>query len=96
MPIVYPLLAYLLARMFWIGFRARGRGPPPLQLIVPVGALGVALVFLLGFRVGLNVTDSNVIDVGYAGVIGADSSTTATRCTATSRRTTSTATPTGR
>ena len=31
-----------------------------------------ALVFLVGFRVGLNVTDSNVIDVGYAGVIGAD------------------------
>jgi hypothetical protein len=29
-------------------------------------------VFLVGFRVGLNVTNSNVIDVGYAGVIGAD------------------------
>ena len=28
-------------------------------------------MFLIGFRVGLNVTDSNVIDVGYAGVIGA-------------------------
>ena len=30
------------------------------------------MVFLVGFRVGLNVTDSNVIDVGYAGVIGAN------------------------
>ena len=30
------------------------------------------VVFLAAFRVGLNVTDSNVIDVGYAGVIGAD------------------------
>ena len=29
-------------------------------------------MFLVGFRVGLNVADSNVIDVGYAGVIGAD------------------------
>jgi hypothetical protein len=29
-------------------------------------------VFLLSFRIGLNVVDSNVIDVGYAGVIGAD------------------------
>ena len=29
-------------------------------------------MFLVGFRVGLNVTNSNVIDVGYAGVIGAD------------------------
>ena len=28
-------------------------------------------MFLIGFRIGLNVTDSNVIDVGYAGVIGA-------------------------
>jgi hypothetical protein len=31
-----------------------------------------ATVFLAGFRIGLNVRDSNVIDVGYAGVIGAD------------------------
>ena len=31
-----------------------------------------ALLFLVGFRIGLNVADSNVIDVGYAGVIGAD------------------------
>ncbi len=29
-------------------------------------------MFLLGFRIALNVTDSNVIDVGYAGVIGAE------------------------
>jgi Glycosyltransferase family 87 len=29
-------------------------------------------VFLVAFRIGLNVIDSNVIDVGYAGVIGAD------------------------
>ena len=29
-------------------------------------------MFLLSFRVALNVVDSNVIDVGYAGVIGAD------------------------
>jgi hypothetical protein len=29
-------------------------------------------VFLVGFRVGLNLTDANVIDVGYSGVIGAD------------------------
>ena len=34
--------------------------------------LAIATVALIGFRVGLNVTDSNVIDVGYSGVIGAD------------------------
>src|SRR3954464_13158727 len=70
-PIVYPLLAYLLGRALWIGMR-RDRPRPALRLNVPIRALAIALVFLLGFRVALNVTDSNVIDVGYAGVIGAD------------------------
>ncbi|MEA2288756.1 MAG: hypothetical protein QOD55_753, partial [Solirubrobacteraceae bacterium] len=71
-PIVYPLLVYLLARMLWIGLR-RGAAPrDPLRLLVPVSWLAVALVFLMGFRITLNVMDSNVIDVGYAGVIGAD------------------------
>ena len=32
----------------------------------------MALIFLVGFRIGLNVNASNVIDVGYSGVIGAD------------------------
>jgi hypothetical protein len=30
------------------------------------------LVFLIGFRLTLNLADSNVIDVGYSGVIGGD------------------------
>ncbi|HEY1457878.1 MAG TPA: glycosyltransferase family 87 protein, partial [Solirubrobacteraceae bacterium] len=38
---------------------------------IPMSWMAVGVVFLLGFRIGLNVTDSNVIDVGYAGVIGA-------------------------
>jgi hypothetical protein len=73
-PLVYPLLAYLLARALWLGLRRReeGRSRGPMPLLVPASVLGVAVVFLLGFRVGLNVTSSNVIDVGYAGVIGAD------------------------
>jgi hypothetical protein len=72
-PLVYPLLAYLLLRMLAIGWR-RGCGveSEPLRLLVPASWLAVAIVFLLGFRIGLNLTDSNVIDVGYAGVIGAD------------------------
>ena len=72
-PLVYPLLAYLLARMLWVGLRRRPRAEAePLHLLVPVSWLAIATVFLLGFRVGLNIVDSNVIDVGYAGVIGAD------------------------
>jgi hypothetical protein len=43
----------------------------PIRLLIPASWLTVAVVFLIGFRVGLNLTDSNVIDVGYAGVIGA-------------------------
>ena len=38
----------------------------------PVWVLAAATVFVAGFRVGLNVRASNVIDVGYSGVIGAD------------------------
>ena len=48
--------------------RAGGR---PLRLLIPAPVLALGVVFLLGFRIALNVTDSNVIDVGYAGVIGA-------------------------
>jgi uncharacterized membrane protein len=34
--------------------------------------MAVGMVFLMAFRIGLNILNSNVIDVGYAGVIGAD------------------------
>jgi hypothetical protein len=72
-PLVYPLLIYLLGRMLWIGLRRDSSAARrPLELLVPVTWLAIAVVFLLGFRVALNVTRSNVIDVGYAGVIGAD------------------------
>ena len=64
-------LAYLLARTAWIGFRATPRAGPAATW--PVWALAVATVFLVGFRVGLDVDQKRtVIDVGYAGVIGAD------------------------
>ncbi len=68
---VYPPLVYLLARCVWIGFRGR-RGAPPGNL-PPVWLLAALAIFLLGFRVGLNVqTAHGVIDVGFAGVIGAE------------------------
>jgi hypothetical protein len=72
-PLVYPPLLYLLVRMLALARRPR-REPPPRKLVplAPSWLMLVGVMFLLGFRVGLNVTDSNVIDVGYAGVIGAD------------------------
>jgi hypothetical protein len=72
-PLVYPPLVYLLLRMLALSRRRRGRKQPgPLRLLLPAPWLALGLVFLIGFRVALNVTDSNVIDVGYAGVIGAE------------------------
>jgi hypothetical protein len=69
-PLAYPPLLYLLGRMSWSAWRGRlGTGAVPLW---PVWLLAAATVFAAGFRLGLNVRASNVIDVGYSGVIGAD------------------------
>jgi hypothetical protein len=68
---VYPPLVYLLARMAWIGLR--GRREQLTRARQPVWLLAALAIFLLGFRIGLNVqTAHGVIDVGYAGVIGAE------------------------
>jgi hypothetical protein len=67
-PLVYPVLLYLLGRSLWIGWRGRGEGLRP---VWPTMWLVIAALFLMGFRVGLNVADSGAIDVGYAGVVGA-------------------------
>jgi hypothetical protein len=69
MLLAYPPLAWLLLRCVWI---ARSDHPPRGAPVWPVWVLAAATVFVAGFRVGLNVRDSNVIDVGYSGVIGAD------------------------
>ena len=70
-PLVYPLLAYLLVRLALAGFRPRPRE----ERLMPharTAWLVIGLVLLMGFRVGLNITDSAVMDVGYASVVGAD------------------------
>jgi hypothetical protein len=71
-PLAYPPLLYLLVRMLVIGLRRSGARQRPYVMMMPSAWLPIALVFMIGFRVGLNITDSNVIDVGYAGVIGAE------------------------
>ncbi len=69
-PLVYPPLVYLVGRTAWAGFRRRG---PALRPLWPAWVLAAAAVFLVGFRVGLNhESPHGVIDVGYAGVIGAN------------------------
>lgn len=71
-PLAYPVLLYVLGRMLWIGSgRGRGGRDDVLRLNVRASWLAVGVLFLVGFRVGLNVVNSNVIDVGYSGVIGA-------------------------
>ena len=68
-PLAYPVLLYLLGRALWIGFRGVGEGLRP---VWPATWLLVAALFLMGFRVGLDVADSGTTDIGYAGVVGAD------------------------
>jgi hypothetical protein len=68
-PLQYLPLIYLFGRALWIGLRGGGEGIRPRW---PAAWLLIASLFLLGFRVGLNMTDSGAIDVGYAGVVGAD------------------------
>jgi 8-oxo-dGTP pyrophosphatase MutT (NUDIX family) len=67
-PLAYPPLLYLIGRGLWVGLTGRAtRG----RTVWPVWLLLAATVFVAGFRVGLNAQASNVIDVGFAGVAGA-------------------------
>jgi len=78
-PLAYPPMLYLLGRMLWIGFRGGGAGTAGegLRPSAPLWLLAAAVVGLIGLRVAANIADSGVIDVGYAGVVGADKITDA-------------------
>jgi Glycosyltransferase family 87 len=69
-PLVYPVLAYLLARMAIAGFRPR-RGTGRLVPVVPAAYLAVGIVLLAGVRIGLDVTSSHLGDVAWGSSIGA-------------------------
>ncbi len=73
-PLVYPVLAYILVRMLFEGFRHDGQRERRDRLLPLVGSrfLIVAIALLAIFRIGVNLAEDNVIDVGYAGVFGAD------------------------
>ena len=68
-PLFYPALVWVVLRGVWIGVTGRGS---PSRAVWPAWVLLAAAVFLGGFRIGLNVQASNVIDVGYSGIIGAE------------------------
>jgi hypothetical protein len=68
-PLFYPALVWVVARGIYVGVTGRGS---PSRPVWPAWVLLAATVFLAGFRLGLNVEASNVIDVGYSGVIGAE------------------------
>ena len=70
MPLVYPPLVYLLGRMVWSVRRGQRVAAP--RSVWPVWLLAAGAIFLVDFRIGLNVENSNVIDVGYSGVVGAE------------------------
>jgi hypothetical protein len=69
-PLVYPVLAYFLARMLVAAYRPR-RSAGPLVPIVPAAVLVVGIVLLGGLRIGLDFTSGRVGDVGYGSAIGA-------------------------
>jgi hypothetical protein len=68
-PTIYPFMVYLMVRLALLAFGI-GRPKGPLRVVIPTAWMAIIIIFLVGFRIGLNVTDSNVIDVGYAGTIG--------------------------
>jgi hypothetical protein len=70
-PLVYPVLGYVFARMLVAGFRPRESR----ERLLPLASarwLVVGIAVLAIFRVGYVATEGKVIDVGLAGVIGAD------------------------
>ena len=69
-PLIYPPMIYLAARMVVdrLAHRPRARST---SASATCSSWSGSIFALMGFRLGLNNQDSNVIDVGYAGVAGA-------------------------
>jgi Glycosyltransferase family 87 len=69
--LTYPVLLYVFARMLWAGFFPRERAGPLIPRI-PARWIAIAALALACMRIALNIVDSHVIDIGVAGVVGAD------------------------
>jgi hypothetical protein len=69
--LTYPVLGYFLIRMLVAGLWPRRRAGALVPLVSTRALMVGALALAVG-RIALNVLDSQVIDIGVAGVIGAD------------------------
>jgi Glycosyltransferase family 87 len=69
--LVYPVLAYLFVRMLIAGFRPTEKREKLLPF-APRRLLVAGIVALVAFHTAYMATEGKVIDVGLAGVIGAD------------------------
>jgi len=69
--LTYPVLIYVFARMLWAGVWPRERAGPLIP-VIPLRWVAIAAIALACGRIALNVVDSHVIDIGVAGVVGAD------------------------
>ncbi len=70
-PLVYPVLAYVFIRMLMEGFRPSERRDRLLP-VLSRNWLVAGIVALVGVHVAFVVAGGKVIDVGLAGVVGAD------------------------
>jgi hypothetical protein len=71
-PLSFALLLGLFGWATWRGVHRPRTPSTAVRMLLPTGGLVLLGVALLVFRIVLNVTDGNVIDVGYASVVGAD------------------------
>jgi len=69
--LIYPVLAYIFVRMLIAGFRPR-ETRDRLVPFAPRGLLVAGIVALVAFHTAYIATEGKVIDVGLAGVVGAD------------------------
>ena len=69
--LIYPALAYIFVRMLIAGFRPR-ETRDRLVPFAPRGLLVAGIVALVAFHTAYIATEGKVIDVGLAGVVGAD------------------------
>lgn len=72
-PLAYPPLVYLFIRMsIWFVRGVPAAGDSRGASWVPTWICWVVALFAAGVRYGINAYGSNVVDVGYAGVLGAN------------------------